>query len=304
MVLPFDIHSSEDLSSLQSEILKVLQTHIQDQGAVILKSEIESHARLKEISQNYETIRNFGLSKGADYVVWGSLTLIGKKFSLDVKLININKKGLPIIFVKEGHGIENLPAIVKQLARDIGMKLFKREKIVSIEITGNKRIEADAIKRVIKTKPGDIYLPKSISEDVKAVYAMGYFDDIRVEAENVPGGKKIIFKVKEKPTIRVIRFKGNRLFKEEKLKENLTIKTGSILNTFKIRSNIARIEELYKEKNYHNVKVTYHIHELEHNQADLEFDINEGEKVLIKSIKFEGNKAYSDKELKKLIKTS
>jgi outer membrane protein insertion porin family len=304
MVLPFDIHSSEKLPSLQSEILNVLQAYIQEEGAATVASGISSEAALQEIYQSYEKIRNFGVSKGADYVVWGSLTLIGQKFSFDVKMINAYKKGPPLFFIKEGQGIENLPGIVKQIASNIGMKLFKREKVVSVEITGNKRIESDAIKRVIKTKPGDIYMPKRLSEDLKAVYAMGYFDDIRVEAENTPEGKKIIFKVKEKPTIRVIRFKGNKVFKDDKIKENLTIKTGSILNTFKIRSNVARIEELYKEKNYHNVKVTYHIHHLKHNQADLEFDIDEGNKVLIKSIKFEGNNAYPDDQLKKIMKTS
>ena len=304
VVLPFNIHSREKLSSLKNEILTLFQTHIQEEGAVTLASGIDSEAALEKVTQNYESIRKFGENKGADDVVWGSLFLIGQKFSLDVKMLNVYKAGFPLIFVKEGQGIENLPGIVKQLARDIGMKLFKREKVVSVEIVGNKRIESDAIKRIIKTKPGDIYLSKSLSEDLKAVYAMGYFDDIRIEAENTPKGKKIIFKVKEKPTIRVIRFKGNHVFKDDKLKENLTIKTGSILNTFKIRSNIARLEDLYKEKNYHNVKVTYKIQKLQHNQADLEFDIDEGDKVLIKSIKFEGNNAYSDKELKKLMKTS
>jgi outer membrane protein insertion porin family len=304
IVLPFNIYSSEDLSSLKNEILTLLQTQLQEEGAVTLTSGIGSQAALQKVIQNYDSIRKFGENKGADDVVWGSLFLIGQKFSLDVKMLNVYKESFPLVFTKEGQGIENLPGIVKQLARDIGMKLFKREKVVSVEIAGNKRIESDAIKRVIKTKPGDIYLAKSLSEDLKAVYAMGYFDDIRIEAENTPEGKKIIFKVKEKPTIRVIRIKGNHVFKEDKIKENLTIKTGSILNTFKIRSNIARIEDLYKEKNYHNVKVTYKIHHLEHNQADLEFNIDEGEKVLIKSIKFEGNNAYSDKELKKIIKTS
>ena len=144
---------------------------------------------------------------------------------------------------------------MKQLARDIGMKLFKREKVASVVIADNKRIEADAIKRVIKTKPGDIYLSKSLSEDLKAVYEMGYFDDIRIEAEDTPIGKNIIFRVKEKPTIRVIHIKGNKVYKEDKVKENLTIKTGSILNISKIRSNVDRIEELYKEKNYHNVQI-------------------------------------------------
>ena len=304
IVLPFEIHARKDLSSLQNEILNVIKTYIKEEGAFILTPEAFPAVTLFKTSRSYDDIRNFGIKNGADYIVWGSLTLIGQKFSLDVKMIQSLGEDPPQIFIKEGQGLENLSGVVKQLARDIGMKLFKREKVSGVVITGNKRIESDAIKMIIKTKPGDIYLSKSLSDDLKAVFAMGYFDDIRIEAENTPDGKKIIFRVKEKPTIRVIRFKGNKVFKEDKVKENLTIRTGSILNPFKIRRNIGRIEELYKEKNYHNVKVTYNIHHLEHNQADLEFVIDEGEKVLIKSITFEGNNAYTDKILKKLMKTS
>ena len=304
IILPFDIHASKDLSTLQNEILNVIKTYIKEEGAFIVTPESVPAMMLFKTFQRYDDIRKFGLKNGADDVVWGSLTLIGQKFSLDVKMIQSVGKDPPQIFIKEGQGLENLSGVVKQLARDIGMKLFKRVKVASVVITGNKRIESDAIKMIIKTKPGDIYLSKSLSDDLKAVFAMGYFDDIRIEAEDTPDGKKIIFTVEEKPTIRVIRFKGNKVFKEEKLKENLTIKTGSILNPFKITSDIGRIEELYKEKNYHNVKVAYKVKYLENNQADLEFDIDEGEKILIKSITFKGNNAYTDKILKNLMKTS
>ncbi|MGD2030620.1 MAG: outer membrane protein assembly factor BamA, partial [Desulfobacterales bacterium] len=194
--------------------------------------------------------------------------------------------------------------IVKQLVRNMSMKLLKREKVAQVLVAGNKRIEGDAIKEIIKTKPGDVYIAKNLSQDLKAVYSMGYFEDIRIEAEESPQGKIIIFRVKEKPNIRIIRFKGNKVYKDDEIKENLSIRTGSVLNIFKVRSNIKRIEELYKEKNYHNVKVTYTIDYLETNQADLEFVIQEGENVLIKHIIFEGNNAYSDKELKKMMETS
>ncbi|TES88009.1 MAG: outer membrane protein assembly factor BamA [Desulfobacteraceae bacterium] len=304
VVLPFEIHAIKDLSYMQAEISEVIKRDLKEEGADILESGIVSGFVWREITETIEGIRKFGVNNGADYVIWGSLTWIGQKFSLDAKMIESFGEGLPGVFIKEGRGIENLLGIVKQLARDISMKLFKREKIAKVLVTGNKRIEADAIKKIIKTKPGDVYLAKSLSQDLKAVYSMGYFEDIRIEAEQGPQGKVIIFNVKEKPTIRIIRFKGNKVYDDDKIKENISIRTGSILNIFKVRSNIKRIEELYKEKNYHNVTVTYKIHQLEHNQADLEFYIQEGEKILIKHIIFEGNSAYTDKNLKKMMKTS
>jgi outer membrane protein insertion porin family len=249
-------------------------------------------------------LRELGVQNGADYVVWGSLTRIGTKFSLDTKLLESFEKKAPRILTVEGEGIGNLLGVVKKLGNDLTFTIFKREKVAAIEVVGNRRIEADAIKRVIQTKPGNIYTVKNLSEDLKRVYQMGFFEDVRVESESTPKGKVVTFQIIEKSTIRRIRFKGNVIYDDEDLQESLDIQTGSILNIFKIRSNLNRIENLYREKNYHNVQVTYQIDELKRNQADLEFIIKEGEKQQIKQIKFEGNTVFDDGDLKDEITSS
>jgi outer membrane protein insertion porin family len=149
VVLPFEIHARKDLSSLQNEILNVIKTYIKEEGALILTPDAVSEVTSVKTSLSYDGIRNFGIKNGADYIVWGSLTLIGQKFSLDVKMIKSLGEDPPQIFIKEGQGLENLSGVVKQLSRDIGMKIFKREKVSSVMITGNKRIESDAIKMII-----------------------------------------------------------------------------------------------------------------------------------------------------------
>ncbi len=304
LVLPFEMHAVKDFSYKQIEISDMIKKDLKQEGVLILEPGIIPDFAGEKHTDMIEGIRNFGVKNGADYVVWGSLTWIGQKFILVAKMLESFGEGSVGVFVKEGQGIGNVPGTAKQLVRDMSMKLFKREKVANVLITGNKRIEADAIKEVIKTKPGDVYIAKSLSEDLKAVYSMGYFEDVRIEAEESTHGKVIIFRVTEKANIRIIRFQGNKLYKDDEIKENLSIRTGSILNLLKVRSNIKRIEELYKEKNYHNVKVTYTIHQLENNQADLEFVIQEGEKVLIRHIIFEGNTSYTDKKLKKMMETS
>jgi len=176
--------------------------------------------------------------------------------------------------------------------------------VKEIRVTGNQRIEADAILRVVGTRTGAFYDESRLSKDLEAIYNMGYFDDIRVEAVSEADGNIVIFDVREKPTIRSVEFTGNRAIDDEKITELIDISTGSILNIFKIQRNIRTIELAYREKNYHNVKVTYATHPLEHNQANLEFIIEEGEKVRIKKISFDGNHAYSSKQLRKLMSTS
>ncbi|MBW2430777.1 MAG: outer membrane protein assembly factor BamA, partial [Deltaproteobacteria bacterium] len=176
-----------------------------------------------------------------------------------------------IPFTAEGKGIENLPAAVDKLAQELIVRIFKRKKILAINVDGTRRIEVDAIKRVVKTQPGDIYNLKSLSDDLKAIYAMGYFDDIQIEAETQPDGMIVTFKIQEKPTLNKVSFSGIRwAFDDEEVEEVITAKRGSILNINVIQNDIDRITELYKEENYHNVKVSYKIYERKENQADLE----------------------------------
>ena len=299
-VLPFAVHAPEDFAYLRDRIPEVIAGHLTADGAEVLPPEMGRRVP----PANMQTVRRIGRQTGADYVIWGSFTRIGDQFSLDGRMIDIYGRTPLSTFFVEGQRIEALPSVVRDLTRQFGTKLFKRERVAQVQVRGNRRIEADAIKRVIETAPGDVYLARSLSKDLRAVYAMGYFDDIRVEAADGVGGKIITFHVKEKPTIRMIRFTGNRVYDDTELTETLSISTGSILNVHVIQSNLKRIEAQYKDKNYHNVSVDYTLSELDNNQADLTFTIDEGQKIRIRSISFAGNSAYPDKRLKKIMKTS
>ncbi len=304
LILPFAVNSVQNLTYLESEIPNVIGSHLKEQGVTVVLFD-ESGVTPQDLDvKSTEGIKKAGIQANADHVIWGSITMIGKGFSLDINLVDVFGKTSPFVLYGDGKGIENLFGVVKKTSHGLTKKLLRKESIVSIEITGNNRIESEAIKRVIKTKPGDIFKSSTLSDDLKSIYGMGYFEDIRIEAEDGPDGKNIVFKITEKPTIRRISIHGNRVYDNEKISENLDISTGSIVNIFKVRSNIEHIESLYREKNYHNVKVDYKLHPRDNNQADLEFVIEEGAKIKIKEIVFEGNVAYKDKKLKKLIKTS
>ncbi len=303
MILPFEINAADKLTYLQTEIPKVIGQNLSAEGANIVQTpENASAARLPVSDPGFA--RRMGVENGADVVLVGSLTLIGQQFSLDTRLVDSFNPGPPKVFTVSGLGLENLPLKVRELTREISLVIFEQKKITAIRIEGSERIEADAIKRIVKSAPGDIYSVKNLSDDLKAIYGMGYFDDVRIEAEDDAAGKVVVIHVKEKPTIRHVRFEGNRVFDDKEMKENMTLKTGSILNVFHVQNNIQRIEGLYKDKNYHNVKVDYEIKETSNNQADVTFKIDEGKKVRIEHIYFEGNQAFPDKKLKKQMGTS
>lgn len=176
--------------------------------------------------------------------------------------------------------------------------------VKDVRVEGNERIEAEAILRAADTEAGDAYDEDELSDDLEDIHRMGYFDDVRVEAEEHEDGMAVVFRVEEKSSLRSIEFSGNRIFEDADLEENIDISSGAILNIARIKRNIRAIEAMYKDKNYHNVNVDYEIKEIDENRADLEFVIEEGKKVRIREITLEGNDAFSDKELKKIMETS
>ncbi len=305
VILPFEVFAQKDLSYLQSEIPVALKKSLEQAGARVLVLDAATEPQWRQRTANLDELKKLGQQSGAGYIVWGSLTWVDQQFSLDLKLFESVAAEEPSFFTTEGTGVENLPSAVEKLAQNLNFKIFKRKQVLAVEVEGNQRIETDAIKRVIKIRTGDTYDLQSVSEDLKSIFAMGYFDDIQVETETLADGNKITFKVKEKPTLRNVRIRGNQwVFDTDEIREVVTSKRGAILNINTIQNDINRIEELYKEKNYHNVKVNYKIYEQKENQADLEFNIEEGDKFKIAKIQFEGNKAFSDKELKKQLSTS
>ncbi len=303
VVLPFEVNAPTAQDNLSTEIADALKNQLEQEGVAVVEFQDDGKSAAAR-SKNLPLIRNIGVTSGADRVIWGSITSFGKSYSLDAKVAEAFGEGAPKTFFVEGQNLGTLVARLKGLSRSIGMEVLNRKTIVRVTVEGNNRIEADAVKRVIKTREGDVFKAQPLTADLKKIYAMGYFDDVRVEARNEEGGKTVVFKVQEKSTIRNIEFEGNKKFKDKKIKENLTLRTGSILNVFKIQSNIAIIEDMYKDKNYHHVQVSYKANELENNQADLKFKIVEGDKARIQNVLFLGNSDYEDKKLKKLVETS
>ncbi len=300
MVIPFDVHADGDLEYLSSQIANVLSNHLEKDGARVTPPPTD----LIKAAKDADAMRAMAQQQGVDQIIWGSFTLIGEKFSLDARMLGPFEPKGPMSFTAKGLKLENLLKVLKSLSTDIGLKLFQHEVVEAVKIEGHQRIEADAILRQVKSKAGNIFKTSQVTQDLKAIYKMGFFDDLRAEADKGQKGIIITFHVTEKPTIRRIRTKGNIRFEDEEIKENLTLTTGAILNIFKVRSNLEQIEAMYKEKNYHQISVDYKVLPLKNNQADLEFIIDEGPKVYVTQINFEGNSSFTDKKLKKQIQTS
>ena len=172
-----------------------------------------------------------------------------------------------------------------------------------IEIEGNRKISSSVISSKIKSEAGLPFSKNSVQDDIKRLYRIGYFDDIRVEIEPFEGGVKLIYVFTEKPTIVSLDFQGNKEFETKDLKEKITITSGAIANLSLITDNVQRIISFYQSEGYWLVRVVPIIREMPEDAAALTFQVEEGPKVTIKKITIEGNKSLSVKEIKKVMKT-
>ncbi|HCX89120.1 MAG TPA: outer membrane protein assembly factor BamA [Deltaproteobacteria bacterium] len=305
-IFPFQINSPENLGYLKEKISDILISHIKEnEGASFIeKSVLEAELKGRsegEIDEDF--VRRVGIKLGADFVIWGSFTKIGKGISFDTRVLEIRGHKSPIRIYIDGRGLDTLTSKLGELARHINLKLLGEDIIVKISIKGNDRIEADAIKSHIKSKEGEVLSQKTLREDLKSIYDMDYFEDVNVSKADTPSGKEITFVVSEKPSIKEINISGNRFIEKKDIMEVIGIKPRTILNFNKIEDSIKSVLKFYRDKGYWAAEVDYKVYYLKRKEAIVDLKITENKKTKIKNIRFIDNKAYSDKELRGIIQT-
>ncbi|HEM46234.1 MAG TPA: outer membrane protein assembly factor BamA, partial [Alphaproteobacteria bacterium] len=171
--------------------------------------------------------------------------------------------------------------------------------VADVQVRGNRRIEQDAIRSRIRTRPGDPLNRARLADDLREIYALGFFRNVYVFAEDAPEGLRIIFEVEENPVVRQISIVGNDNVDSDDITEILTLTTGSTLDYPLLHENVERITQLYRQKGYYLAEVSFSIGEESQGAVSVDFEVVENEKLKLREITFEGNEALSDKELRK-----
>ncbi len=175
--------------------------------------------------------------------------------------------------------------------------------VKKITILGNERISKDAIREVIKTKPGDILNRDRIREDIKNIYKMGYFRDVQVDVVDRDGGKEVIFIVVEKPVVGSVGFRGAKKVSIKTLREKIKTKEGEIFSEKKVKEDIDALTKFYLSSGYYGTTVRAETKEMPGNRVRVVFIIKEKKKLFVKKIRIVGNKRIKTKELKKVLNT-
>lgn len=169
-----------------------------------------------------------------------------------------------------------------------------------VKVAGNVRVEEDGIRLHLKNRPGTLFDSAVVEQDVKAIYRMGFFDDVQAElsADGV-----LTYNVKEKPYVREVKVQGNSQVARDKIETALGVGARAILDRPKLAEGVDKVRKLYTDQGYVNASIDYAVSMESNNQAVVVVNVNEGAKLLVKKVTFEGNRAFSDSELQGLIAT-
>jgi outer membrane protein insertion porin family len=170
----------------------------------------------------------------------------------------------------------------------------------SIVVEGNRRVEAETVRSYFRLNPGERLDSYKIDQALKALYATGLFQDVRI---NQAGGRLVVTVV-ENPVINRVAFEGNKKLKDDQLAIEVQSRARGTLSRPTVQADVQRLVEIYRRNGRFDVQVEPKIIELPNNRVDLVFEVREGEKTGVRKINFVGNKAYGDQRLKDEIKTS
>ena len=184
-----------------------------------------------------------------------------------------------------------------------GVVLAQTIQVGEVTFEGNRRVDLSAVRSVLTVKPGQEITVEDIDRDIRSIYKLGRFADVSAEIEERDGLQVLVFRLTERPLVRAVEYVGNKELSTERLSGLVTLKTPDIHDPRKIESSLSAIRKAYREEGFHAAEVGSRVEVNDNYEATVFFDINEGEKVLIRHIRFEGNTVFTDAQLKKVMET-
>jgi outer membrane protein insertion porin family len=175
---------------------------------------------------------------------------------------------------------------------------------INIEYIGPKTVAKSVILSNMRTTVGGVYSASSVEEDVRNLYATGFFTNLAIKDEPLGDGVRVNVVVQPKPLVKEIVFRGESKIKESRLKKEIKSKIGEPLSEQQISADTDKIKDYYLGKGYNQVQVSYKIDTNEEfGRSVVTFIISEGDRAFVTEVDFAGNDHLTTKELRKIMKT-
>ncbi|HEX6212894.1 MAG TPA: outer membrane protein assembly factor BamA, partial [Methylomirabilota bacterium] len=168
---------------------------------------------------------------------------------------------------------------------------------------GNPRVQEGGIRGRVRATLGSPVSPSQASEDLRAIFGLGFFDDVQMKVEDFEGGVKVTFVVVERPFVRDLEFVGNAKLDTTELQEKIELKLGSVYNPVEVQRAREKLKEAYEDEGYFEIQISPQVEKFEDGDVKVVFTLNEGRRITIDAIHIHGNKGLRDSEIKEVMAT-
>lgn len=302
IIFPFKVKARDAADTVSREMAAVLGAELSREDDVDILGGGQFDGAIKPRRIDPKRLGRIASRVGAGIVAWGTITKLEDGNSLEVWVMDMNRSGKPRLFTTTGKDMQELVAGVKDLAVDIGAAVLERPKVGEVKIEGNRIVRNTTILNRLEMKPGTQFRRSAIGQDIRNIYDLGHFDDVKISAEKTPDGEvDLLITLKERPFVREIEIDGNTVFTTDEILDQVKTESNRVASVEKISADIDKIKSMYEAEGYYEPKIEYEIKEISANEADLIFKIEEGQKSYLTEIVLEGRDKLPEKDLRKAL---
>lgn len=188
----------------------------------------------------------------------------------------------------------------------LGAPSFAREgysdptqRIEKIRIIGVERIEPETVLTYMDVRVGDEISESGLNKVLKSLFATGLFADVSLQHQNGVLDVNIV----ENPIINEIAFEGNDKLEDGELLSEIQLRPRQVFTRTKVQNDVNRLYQIYRRNGRFSVAIEPKVIKLDQNRINLVFEIDEGPVTKVRSVRFVGNKRFSDDRLQSEITT-
>ena len=176
---------------------------------------------------------------------------------------------------------------------------------IDVEYAGPRLVSKERILAQMRTKVGQPYNDAVVEQDIETLYRTGAVLNVRIFAQPEGDGVKVIVAVQTRPVVREIEIDGAERIKPKSLRKQIKLKINQPVDEEALEEARQKMIEIYQAHGYNDASIQFRVDPIDESRgtARVVFTVNEGIKGAVSRIRFEGNVHYSEKVLRKQMKT-
>jgi outer membrane protein insertion porin family len=176
---------------------------------------------------------------------------------------------------------------------------------IEVQYSGPATVSKERILAQIRTAVGQQYSDSTVEDDIRSLYKTGTIQNVRIFAQPESDGVKVIIAVQTRQVLRELVIDGAHRVSAKKLRKEIGVRLNTPVNEDDLQKARQKIVDSYQSKGFTDIAVDFRVEPIDESRgtARVIYTVNEGVKGAVRQVRFEGNEHYSERILRKQMKT-